>query len=75
MIGLLKFAKNFLQNWFLNIELISNFPNLGIQSEKDKSVRKISVSKYLVLYYRVERDLIILLNFFDVRQDPEKITY
>ncbi|MEO8665735.1 MAG: type II toxin-antitoxin system RelE/ParE family toxin [Ignavibacteria bacterium] len=49
-----KVCQEFLENFFLKIELISNFPNLGIQSEIDKSVRKISVSKYLVLYFTIE---------------------
>ena len=70
-----KISKEFLENCFLNIELISKFPYLGIQSTKDKSVRKISVSKYLVLYYRIEKEFITLLNFFDTRRDPEKIRF
>lgn len=65
-------SNEFLEKCFLNVELISNFPYLGIQSEKDKAVRKILITIQYVLFYRVEKNFIILLNFFDTRQDPEK---
>lgn len=65
-------SNEFLDKCFSNIELISDFPNSGIQSEKHKGIRKITVTKHNSLYYKTEGKTVIILNFFDTRQDPEK---
>jgi addiction module RelE/StbE family toxin len=65
-------SNGFLDKSFSNIDLISNFPKSGIQSEKHKGIRKITVTKHISLFYKTEGNVVILLNFFDTRQDPEK---
>ncbi len=67
-----KVSYEFLEKCFLSIELISKFPSIGIQSEKDKNVRKFLITKQNALYYGLEKNTILLLNFFDTRQDPGK---
>jgi len=68
-------SNNFLDKCFLNIELISKFPHIGIRSEKDKTVRKILITKNNFLFYRVENKIITLLGLIDTRSDPNKGKY
>ena len=68
-------SNNFLHKCFLNIELISKFPQIGIRSEKDKTVRKILITKNNFLFYRVENKIITLLGLIDTRSDPNKGKY
>lgn len=65
-------ADKFLEECEIKIDLISHFPYIGIQSEKIKSVHRILITKHNALYYKVEANKIILLDFFDTRQNPSK---
>ena len=65
-------AEKFVETIEKRIEVLSNFPNIGIPSLKDPSIRSIILTKHNKLYYRVYSDKIEILNIFDTRQDPEK---
>jgi plasmid stabilization system protein ParE len=65
-------AKKFVETIEKRIEVLSDFPNIGIASLKDPSIRSIILTKHNKLYYRVYSDKIEILNIFDTRQDPEK---
>lgn len=67
-------AQNFNKKLFMRIELISKFPHLGKPSIKSPSIRKIVITKHNSLYYLVDKENIVLLNIFDTRQNPNKIT-
>src|SRR5438477_12321402 len=67
-----KIAREFIIECDIKIELISVTPFLGTISKKDSSVRRILVTKHNYLYYELIEDQIVLLNFFDTRQDPAK---
>lgn len=54
------------------IELLSVFPNLGVLEIKAKNVRSYTLVKQINVFYKVEKDRIIILNFFDNRQNPDK---
>lgn len=45
---------------------------IGPPSNLYKSVRRILITKNIALYYEVTKDEVILLNFFDLRQSPER---
>lgn len=68
-------AEKFIIDVYQKIDLISNFPFSGIKSFKNKSVRKIVITRHNSLYYKIEEDKIRLLDFFDNRQDLEKDVY
>lgn len=70
-----RIAENFLVECYSKIDLIAHFPYIGVQSEKINSVRRILVTKHNALFYKVERKNIILLDFFDTRQQPDKSYY
>ncbi len=65
-------AEKFVETIEKRIEVLSRFPNIGIASLKDASVRSIILTKHNKLYYRSNRDKIEILNIFDTRQNPEK---
>jgi hypothetical protein len=54
------------------ISLLETQPFIGTASEKEKTVRKLLISKQIALFYKVSEPNIILLDFFDVRQSADK---
>ena len=68
-------AENFVIECYSKINLIAQFPHMGTASEKLKAVRRISITKHNALYYSAEKSTIILLDFFDTRQHPDKSAY
>ncbi len=61
-----------LDSW---LELLIQSPYFGTTSKKKRGVRQILVTRHNRLFYRIIGSRIILLDFFDTRQDPEKSTY
>lgn len=57
---------------FSCIELIAKFPDVGTIELKDKGIRGFLIKKQLRLFYRVEKNKLIVLNFFDTRQSDKK---
>ncbi len=54
------------------IDLIAEYPAMGTFENKGKNIRGFVIRKQIQLFYRVEKDTITLLNFFDTRQHPKK---
>lgn len=48
---------------------------MGRPTKKTKTVRQINIDKYRKMYYRIEGRTLIISDFFDVRQDPDKLRY
>ena len=65
-------AKQFIGKVFTILEILSEFPEIGSVENKEKSIRGLTVVKQVNLYYRIKNDKIILLVFFDNRQNPKK---
>ena len=59
------------------IEQITDNPNMFIATDKRKDVRKGFVNKLVSLYYKVypRKKEIVILRFWDNRQDPKKLKY
>ncbi len=68
----LEIAENFILEFYSKLEIISEFPFAGNPSFKEKDVRKFLITKHNSLYYKIEAGKIILLDFFDMRQNPDK---
>jgi plasmid stabilization system protein ParE len=71
----LKVAADFVNNLENRIHNLSSFPNIGIASLKDPSIRSIVITKHNKLYYRTSPDKIQILDIFDTRQSPGKNKY
>jgi plasmid stabilization system protein ParE len=52
--------------------LLPEFPELGTLDVKDKNLRGFQLTKQTRAYYRIKDERIIMLTFFDSRQDPKK---
>jgi addiction module RelE/StbE family toxin len=61
-----------LDSW---LDLLTVSPYIGTESTKVEGVRQILVTKHNRLFYRIMGNRIVLLDFFDTRQDPDKSTY
>jgi len=68
-------AEKFAETIDKRIEVLSRFPNIGIVSTKDLSIRSIVITKHNKLYYRLLSEKIEILNIFDTRQNPQKNLY
>jgi len=55
---------------FLN--LLEDFPELGSVEMPEKQIRGFQLTKQTRVFYRVKKEQIVILSFFDVRQNPEK---
>jgi plasmid stabilization system protein ParE len=64
-------AKNFVQYTNQTINLILLNPLLFQESSK-KGIREALITKHNLLIYKVKKDEIQLLTFFDNRQNPKK---
>ena len=51
-------------------QLLESFPEMGPVENKD--IRGFQLSKQTRILYRIRAEKIIILSFFDVRQDPKK---
>ncbi|MCP4150480.1 MAG: type II toxin-antitoxin system RelE/ParE family toxin [bacterium] len=54
----------------LELLIISPYP--GRPSKKENGVRQILITRHNRLYYLITGNQILLLDFFDTRQNPEK---
>ena len=65
-------AENFVSIIEKRTNILGIYPNIGVASKKDPSIRSIVVTKHNKLYYRITSVKIEILNIFDTRQNPEK---
>ena len=65
-------ARNFVIKTFRIVEIIAQNPEIGTLENKEKQIRGFVITKHNTMFYRIEDDKIILLNFFDNRQHPQK---
>ena len=61
------------RNKVLNfLDLLSKFPELGTVEVVDKQIYGFQISRQTRIFYRIKKDRIVLLTFFDSRQNPDK---
>jgi len=63
-------AKQFIQKTDDIFKLLKSYPNIG-QIEKE-DIRGLQLSPHTRILYRIREKRIIILAFFDVRQNPKK---
>ena len=57
-----------------SVQMLASFPEMGTIIEPDYRTRKLVVTKYnYVVVYKLERELIQIIQVFDTRQDPDKL--
>ncbi|NPA36627.1 MAG: type II toxin-antitoxin system RelE/ParE family toxin [Chlorobi bacterium] len=51
---------------------VYDFPEIGTLENKEKGISGFTIVKQVNLFYRIKEDKIILLTFFDNRQNPKR---
>jgi len=79
-----KIAEYLLENWGMEsarkfaykvydvIELLKAQPEIGSLQHLQKNIRGIVIVEQVTLFYKVQNNKIILINFFTNYQDPKK---
>jgi plasmid stabilization system protein ParE len=67
-----KVSKAFIQKTVDTFDLLEAFPELGQIDVAEKQIRGFQMLKQIRLMYRIKNDRIIILSFFDVRQNPAR---
>lgn len=67
-----RFAKAIVRDVYDFLDLAVEHPEIGSCQDKEKGIRAFVIIKQVTLFYRVHKSKIVLLNFFDNRQNPSK---
>ncbi len=59
------------ENFF---DLLELFPESGSMELPEREIRGFQLTKHTRVFYRIKGQRLIILSFFDVRQNPEKKT-
>jgi plasmid stabilization system protein ParE len=65
-------TRNFVRKVYRFLELLAEYPGLGTLENEEKKIRGFTVVKQINLFYTIKAEKIVLLNFFDNRQNPKK---
>lgn len=68
-----KALSNFARKLQKRLELLAIRPRLFPKSGKRGTTRRSVLTKQITIYYKVNRDTVLLLSLFDNRKDPKKI--
>ena len=68
-----KLAEEFYHKTFDIIDLITEFPELGRLMKKGKILRQFLISKQNYMVYRIIKNNLVIVSFFDTRQASEII--
>jgi plasmid stabilization system protein ParE len=66
-----KTTTRFARKVFDLLEIVAKYPELGQIEHQQKQIRGIKIIKHITLFYRIKSQDIILLQFFDNRQNPK----
>jgi plasmid stabilization system protein ParE len=67
-----KSVNTFVKKVYDFLDILVEFPNIGTPEDKTKNIFGFVVVSQITIFYRIKSNRIILLNFFDNRQDPNK---
>jgi plasmid stabilization system protein ParE len=65
-------TRTFVKKVYDLIETLSEFPGIGTIENKEKGIRGFTIVKQVNIFYKVSGNRIIILDFFDNRQAPER---
>ena len=68
-------VRAFVQKTETILELLSQNPELGTVENSDKGVYGFRLTKHNRIFYRIEKNRLIVLNMFDNRKHSEKKRY
>jgi plasmid stabilization system protein ParE len=62
----------FMRKLYDFLEILSEFPEIGSMQYPEKQIRGFALTKQVSIFYRMDEDQIVLLDFFDNRSYPKK---
>ncbi len=65
-------TKRFVKKVYDFLEILFEFPEIGTCENKEKGIRGYPIVKQINIFYRINGETIIVLDFFDNRQNPKK---
>jgi plasmid stabilization system protein ParE len=68
-------SRSFTKKVFDFLDILSEFSELGTIENPEKGIRGFLIVKQIVVFYKITEKEIIILDFFDTRQHPEKKKY
>ena len=63
-------TNTFVRKVFELVNLLSVFPEMGTMEHAALNIRAFVIVRQITLFYQVRENEIVLLNFYDNRQDP-----
>ena len=54
------------------LDILADFPEMGSLENSEKFIRGFTIVKQVNVFYKVDEDILIVLDFFDNRRDPDK---
>jgi plasmid stabilization system protein ParE len=63
---------NFVKKVFDFLDILSEYPEIGSIANEEKGIRGFTVIKQINIFYRIKGKTIILLQFFENRQNQNK---
>ena len=68
-------VKTFVKKTYDFLEILAEFPEIGSMQVKERGIRGFTLIKQVIVFYKIKGKSIILIDFFDTRQDPKKKKY
>jgi plasmid stabilization system protein ParE len=65
-------TSTFIKKVYSFLDVLSEFPEIGTIENQEKGIRGFNIAKQINVFYLVRDGKIILLDFFDNRQNPQK---
>ncbi|HYD90042.1 MAG TPA: type II toxin-antitoxin system RelE/ParE family toxin [Flavobacterium sp.] len=65
-------TKDFVQKVYMVLDILCVYPEMGPLQHTEKNIRGFVIVKQVTLFYKVQDDTLILLNFFGNFQNPKK---
>jgi plasmid stabilization system protein ParE len=68
-------AMKFADSIYAQIDRLILYPEIGQPSHKDATIRTVKVNKNVIMFYHYDGFEILIVDFFNTRQDPRKRKY
>jgi len=68
-------TKAFVKKVYDFLDILEEFPEIGALENKERNIRGFVIVRQLTLFYKIQDNKIILLNFFDNRMNPKRKKY
>ncbi|HPE74823.1 MAG TPA: type II toxin-antitoxin system RelE/ParE family toxin [Draconibacterium sp.] len=68
-------TKAFVKKVYDFLDILVEFPEIGSIEHVERNIRGFVIVKQLTVFYKIENEKIVLLNFFDNRQNPKRKKY